>query len=146
MVLLTRIYTRGGDQGRTSLGDGPGGQACARVEAYGNVDEANADDRPGAPAAEGCGRGAGADPERPVRPGADSADRRTAPSQHLRIAERQVERLEQEIDQLNADLRSSRSHLSCCPGGTPAAAFLHLARTVAGAPNGAWSGWRAGDG
>ena len=132
MVTLTRIYTRGGDQGRTSLGDGTRvAKHTARVAAYGTVDEANA--------AIGMARlhttGAadamlariqndlfdlGADL---CRPGSDF-ESDTA----LRIRENQVERLEREIDGMNAELRPLTSFV--LPGGTPAAACLHLARTV----------------
>ena len=132
MVTLTRIYTRGGDQGRTSLGDGTRvAKHTARVAAYGTVDEANA--------AIGMARlhttGAadamlariqndlfdlGADL---CRPGSDF-ESDTA----LRIRENQVERVEREIDGMNAELRPLTSFV--LPGGTPAAACLHLARTV----------------
>ena len=132
MVTLTRIYTRGGDQGRTSLGDGTRvAKHTARVAAYGTVDEANA--------AIGMARlhttGAadamlariqndlfdlGADL---CRPGSDF-ESDTA----LRVRENQVERLEREIDGMNAELQPLTSFV--LPGGTPAAACLHLARTV----------------
>ena len=129
MVKLTRIYTKGGDKGRTSLGDG---QRVAkhdpRVAAYGTVDEANA--------AIGLARlhvkgkadamlrriqndlfDLGADLCRPdEKPGA------------LRIVESQVERLEREIDAMNAALQPLASFV--LPGGKPAAAALHLARTI----------------
>jgi cob(I)alamin adenosyltransferase len=132
MVRLTRIYTRGGDRGETSLGDGARVPKHAlRVAAYGTVDEANgavgiarlhtdaaADEMLdriqndlfdlGADLCtpEGGNRGAGA----------------------LRIAAAQVKRLEQEIDAMNASLRPLDSFI--LPGGTPAAAYLHLARTI----------------
>ncbi len=131
MVLLTRIYTRGGDQGRTSLGDGSRvAKHAVRVEAYGNVDETNAVIglvrlHADGPMDEALARiqndlfDLGADLCRPD----DGTDA------HLRIAEPQVERLEREIDQMNAELAPLESFV--LPGGTPAAAFLHLARTVA---------------
>lgn len=130
MVHLTRIYTRGGDQGRTSLGDGTRvAKHALRVETYGTVDEANATLglarlHTTGPADAMLARiqndlfDLGADL---CRPG-DGSDGK------LRIAPVQVERLEQEIDAMNADLPELRSFI--LPGGTPAAAALHLARTV----------------
>jgi cob(I)alamin adenosyltransferase len=131
MVTLSQIYTRGGDQGRTSLGDGTRvAKHAGRVAAYGTVDEANA--------AIGLARlhttgepdamlariqndlfDLGADL---CRPG-DVADGKA-----LRVDETQVERLEMEIDALNAELRPLNSFV--LPGGSPAAAYLHLARTI----------------
>ncbi|HEX5077618.1 MAG TPA: cob(I)yrinic acid a,c-diamide adenosyltransferase [Geminicoccaceae bacterium] len=130
MVRLTKIYTRGGDGGQTSLGDGARvAKHDLRVAAYGTVDEANA--------AIGVARlHAGAAAEATLariqndlfdlgadlcRPGADPAD-------GLRVQPSQVERLEQEIDALNASLKPLNSFV--LPGGTPASAHLHLARTV----------------
>lgn len=132
MVVLSRIYTKGGDQGKTSLGDGTRvAKHTARVGAYGTVDEANA--------AIGLARlhvegeadlmlariqndlfDLGADL---CRPGADFDDPHV-----LRVRERQVERLEHEIDAMNEALQPLRSFV--LPGGTAAAAYLHLARTV----------------
>jgi len=132
MVQLTRIYTRGGDGGETSLGDGTRVPKHAlRVEAYGTVDEANA--------ALGLARlhaNAAVD-EMLARIqndlfdlGADlctpEAGRRAAGA--LRIVPEQVARLEREIDALNAELAPLDSFV--LPGGTPCAAHLHLARTV----------------
>lgn len=131
MVVLSRIYTRGGDEGRTSLGDGARvAKHSPRVEAYGTVDEANA--------AIGLARlhtrgeadamlariqndlfDLGADL---CRPGAEADDGR------LRVIDGQVERLEREMDAMNGELAPLRSFV--LPGGTPASAFLHLARTV----------------
>jgi cob(I)alamin adenosyltransferase len=136
MVSLTRIYTRGGDTGETSLGDGSRvPKQALRVEAYGTVDEANA--------AIGLARlhvNPGADAETDAMLariqndlfdlGADLCTpedgRRAAGA--LRIVAAQVERLEHEIDRMNAALRPLDSFI--LPGGTPAAAYLHLARTV----------------
>jgi cob(I)alamin adenosyltransferase len=132
MVTLTRIYTRGGDQGRTSLGDGTRvAKHAARVTAYGTVDEANA--TIGMARLHTAGDAdamlariqndlfdLGADL---CRPGDDFASDTT-----LRIREGQVERLEREIDGMNAELQPLASFV--LPGGTPAAACLHLARTV----------------
>ena len=134
MVTLSKIYTRGGDKGETSLGDGSRrAKHDLRVDAYGTVDEANAAigllrlhlaDAPeidqlmarvqndlfdlGADLCtpEGGSRGEGA----------------------LRIAAEQVQRLEAEIDRLNEPLETLKSFI--LPGGTPAAAYCHLARTV----------------
>jgi cob(I)alamin adenosyltransferase len=133
MVKLTRIYTRGGDKGETSLGDGSRvAKQSPRVEAYGTVDEANA--------AIGIVRlhTAGEDDAMLARIqndlfdlGADlctpEAARRGAAA--LRIVAAQVARLEREIDAMNADLQPLSSFV--LPGGSAAAAYLHLARTVA---------------
>lgn len=134
MVVLNRIYTRTGDDGTTALADGQRrSKADLRIDAYGTVDETNAAiglarltlaDR--APAVDAMlGRvqndlfDLGADLARPPADGE---------AEVLRITPAQVERLEAEIDQLNADLAPLRSFV--LPGGTAAAAALHLARTV----------------
>ena len=139
MVQLTKIYTRGGDQGETSLGDGSRvAKHDARVEAYGTVDEANA--------VIGLVRveiaRAGAD-EKDLDAtlsriqndlfdlGADLCtpeDGRRAEGA-LRIAASQVEWLETGIDKINERLAPLSSFI--LPGGSPVAAQLHLARTVA---------------
>jgi cob(I)alamin adenosyltransferase len=131
MVLLTRIYTRGGDQGRTSLGDGSRvAKHAVRVEAYGNVDETNAVIGLARLNAEGLVDEALARIQNDLFDlGADLCRPDDGTDAHLRIAEPQVERLEREIDQMNAELAPLKSFV--LPGGTPAAAFLHLARTVA---------------
>jgi cob(I)alamin adenosyltransferase len=132
MVRLTRIYTRGGDRGETSLGDGSRVPKHApRVAAFGTVDEANA--------AIGLARlQADADLDAMLGRiqndlfdlGADLCTpedgRRGAGA--LRIAATQVKRLEREIDMMNASLRPLDSFI--LPGGSAAAAHLHLARTV----------------
>ena len=136
MVRLTRIYTRGGDSGETSLGDGSRVPKHAlRVAAYGTIDEANA--------AIGIARlhvVAGPDPAADAMLGAIQNDlfdlgadlctpedgRRAAGA--LRIAAAQVERIEHEIDAMNASLLPLDSFI--LPGGSPAAAYLHLARTI----------------
>ena len=135
MVRLNKIYTRTGDDGTTGLGSGERRRKDdLRVEAYGTVDEANA--------AIGLARLAtAADPEIDAMLsaiqndlfdlGADLATPPTdtpPPYEPLRISEAQVERLEYEIDRLNSDLAPLRSFV--LPGGTPAAAALHLARTI----------------
>lgn len=131
MVTLNRIYTRTGDAGRTRLASGePVSKAAPRVEAYGGVDETNAciglarlhthgDALMDAMLARAQNDlfDLGADLATPGR----DADA-------LRVVEAQVERLEQEIDLLNAELAPLASFV--LPGGTPAAAALHLARTV----------------
>ena len=139
MVQLTKIYTRGGDQGETSLGDGSRvAKHDARVEAYGTVDEANAviglvrvgivsagEDEHALDAVLGRIQNdlfdLGADlctPENGRR--AEGA---------LRIVTSQVEWLEAEIDKTNDRLTPLNSFI--LPGGSPVAANLHLARTVA---------------
>jgi cob(I)alamin adenosyltransferase len=133
MVRLTRIYTRGGDGGETSLGDGSRvPKQALRVEAFGTVDEANAAvglARLHAPAAADAMLARiqndlfdlGADLCTP------EDGRRAAGA--LRIVAAQVERLEHEIDTMNAELQPLNSFV--LPGGTACAAHLHLARTVA---------------
>jgi len=132
MVRLTRIYTRGGDAGETSLGDGTRvAKHALRVEAFGTVDEANA--------AIGLAR-LSAPPEVDAMLariqndlfdlGADLCtpeDGRKAAGA-LRIQASQVVRLEREIDALNAALKPLDSFI--LPGGSACAAHLHLARTV----------------
>jgi cob(I)alamin adenosyltransferase len=133
MVSLTRIYTRGGDGGETSLTDGSRVPKHAlRVEAYGTVDEANSVIgivRLSAPADADAMLAriqndlfdVGADlcmPDQGKGPGGARLD----------VTEAQVEWLEQQIDRLNEELSPLRSFI--LPGGSAAAAYLHLARTV----------------
>jgi cob(I)alamin adenosyltransferase len=129
-VRLTKIYTRGGDAGETSLGDGSRvSKLDARIAAYGTVDELNA--AVGIVVAGGC-------PE-PIRDvlarvqnelfdvGADLS----VPVEHearLRVTQEQVDRLEDECDRFNAKLPDLKSFV--LPGGSEAAARLHVARTV----------------
>ncbi len=132
MVQLTRIYTRAAIKGETSLGDGSRVKKHAlRVEAYGTVDEANA--------AIGVARlhAEGAALEMLARIQNDlfdlGADLCTPESGRkgegaLRIVASQTERLEHEIDAMNAELKPLDSFI--LPGGTPLAAQLHVARTV----------------
>lgn len=133
MVTLNRIYTKTGDKGDTALGDGTRHSKHApRIQAFGTVDEANA--------AIGLARlhTQGAVDEMLARIqndlfdlGADLCVPETAKrgEGRLRIAEAQVERLEREIDSMNAELQPLTSFV--LPGGSPAAAHLHLARAVA---------------
>jgi cob(I)alamin adenosyltransferase len=132
MVRLTRIYTRGGDRGETSLGDGTRlPKHSLRVAAYGTVDEVNAAIGIARLHADGA---AGEMLDRVQNDlfdlGADlcTPDSGSRAAGALRIAAAQVERLEREIDAMNATLRPLDSFI--LPGGTPAAAYLHLARTV----------------
>jgi cob(I)alamin adenosyltransferase len=136
MVKLTRIYTRGGDKGETSLGDGTRvAKHAARPEAYGTVDEANA--------AIGLARQTAAADGGPEADamlariqndlfdlGADLCTPERADPKYppLRIVDAQVDRLEREIDAMNAELSPLNSFI--LPGGRPTAAWLHLARTV----------------
>ena len=130
MVRLSRIYTRTGDDGTTALGDGSRlPKHALRIAAYGTVDETSS--------VIGLARVHGV-PE-PWNgwlleaqndlfdvgsdlcvPGRDD--------QRLRVTSAYVERLETRIDAANADLEPLSSFV--LPGGTPAAAWLHLARTV----------------
>ena len=137
MVKLNKIYTRTGDDGTTGLGSGERVlKYDVRVAAYGTVDEGNA--------AIGIARlhlaaypevdailarvqndlfDLGADlcvPERPDAP--------PPAYEALRVVASQVTRLEEDIDRLNAELPPLRSFI--LPGGSPAAAYLHLARTI----------------
>ncbi len=130
MVLLNRIYTRGGDRGETSLGDGARvPKHDLRVEAYGTVDEANS--------AIGLARlHAAADIDAMLARiqndlfdlGADLCRPGDPNDGKLRVAASQVTRLEQEIDAINANLAPLTSFV--LPGGSHCAAYLHLARTV----------------
>ena len=133
MVTLNRIYTKTGDKGETALGDGTRRpKHDLRIHAYGTVDEANA--------AIGLARlhAAGEADAMLARIqndlfdlGADlctPADENGGPAGALRIVQAQVDRLEREIDQLNAGLAPLDSFV--LPGGRPAAAYLHLARTI----------------
>jgi len=133
VVKLTKIYTRGGDGGQTSLGDGARvTKHDPRVAAYGAVDEANA--------AVGLVRlhTAGEMDELLGRIqndlfdlGADLCRPESAQEKGpiLRVSAAQTTRLEREIDAVNAKLAPLNSFV--LPGGTPAAAALHLARTLA---------------
>lgn len=133
MVKLTKIYTRGGDKGQTSLVDGARvPKHASRVEAFGTIDEANA--IIGIARLHTSGE-ADVMLERIQNDlfdlGADLAtpgDDFTPSEMVLRIVEPQVTRLEDEIDIMNADLSPLTSFI--LPGGSAASAQLHLARTV----------------
>ena len=135
MVVLNRIYTRTGDDGDTALGTGERRPKFdLRVEAYGTVDETNA--------TLGMARlhtGADANLDAMLARiqndlfdlGADlcTPDKgEKLAYEPLRIIQTQVDRLEKEIDELNASLAPLRSFV--LPGGAPAAAALHLSRTI----------------
>ncbi len=136
MVVLSKIYTRTGDDGTTALGSGRRvAKYDLRVEAYGTLDEANA--------AIGLARLH----TREADPALDAAlariqndlfdlgadlcfpDEAKDARGRLTVTDAQVERLEAEIDAFNRDLEPLRSFV--LPGGSPAASFLHFARTIA---------------
>jgi len=141
MVKLTRIYTRGGDKGETSLGRGERvAKHDPRVEAYGTTDEANA--------VIGLARSAIARSVKndALRTHVDDMLKRIQNDlfdlgadlctiegkrgeQALRMVPAQTERLEREIDAMNGELSPLNSFI--LPGGSEAASWLHLARTVA---------------
>ena len=136
MVVLSKIYTRTGDKGTTALGSGERVPKHAlRIAAYGTVDETNA--------SIGMVRVHLGDSEPKLDTmlvriqndlfdlGADLCvpDRgEKLEYEPLRVTDAQVKRLEQEIDEMNAELKPLRSFV--LPGGTPAAAALHMARTI----------------
>jgi cob(I)alamin adenosyltransferase len=132
MVTLTKIYTRGGDKGETSLGDGRRvAKHDLRVAAYGTVDEANAVIGLARLHTDGDADAMLARIQNDLFDlGADLCTPETGRKAEgaLRIVEQQIERLENEIDAINAGLRPLTSFI--LPGGSPAAAYLHLARTV----------------
>jgi len=122
-VRLTRIYTRGGDKGETSLGDGSRvPKLDCRIGAFGTVDELNS----------ALGVALLREPLARIQNdlfdvGADLS----VPfgiGDRLRVEQRQIEWLEQLCDELNADLPELKSFV--LPGGTAAAARLHVARTT----------------
>jgi cob(I)alamin adenosyltransferase len=133
VVVLNRIYTRTGDEGLTGLADGTRvSKASDRVSAYGEVDELNAVlglarlETSGDPELDAMLAriqndlfDLGADLATPLKLDGPPA---------LRIVESQVERLEREIDTLNAALSPLTSFV--LPGGSRASAHLHLARTT----------------
>lgn len=133
MVTLSKIYTKTGDCGETGLGDGSRiSKASARIAALGAVDETNAAIGIARLDAEGDRDAMLARIQNDLFDlGADLCapeDGRKAEGR-LRVAETQVERLEREIDAMNAALAPLTSFV--LPGGTALAAHLHLARTIA---------------
>lgn len=137
MVKLDRIYTRGGDKGQTSLGDGARvDKHDPRVAAYGTVEEANAILGMARQHTGELDDGGEADgmlwriQNDLFDLGADLCTPEVEDPKYppLRVVKEQVERLESEIDALNKDLPPLQSFI--LPGGQPAAAWLHLARTV----------------
>ena len=136
MVILNKIYTRSGDAGTTALGSGERvAKHALRIAAYGTVDETNAS--VGVARVHLAGGDSGLDAmllriqNDLFDLGADLCvpDRgEKLDHEPLRISDAQVKRLEQEIDQMNAELKPLRSFV--LPGGTPAAAALHVARTI----------------
>ena len=135
MVVLSKIYTRTGDDGTTALGSGRRvAKYDLRVECYGTLDETNA--------AIGLARvhTGSSDPTLDAMLariqndlfdlGAELCypDESKDARGRLSVSDAQVERLEGEIDALNRELQPLRSFV--LPGGTPAASFLHLARTI----------------
>ena len=132
MVKLDKIYTRGGDAGETSLGNGVRvAKSSPRVASYGDVDEANS--------VIGIARlhVAGADDLVLARIQNDLFDigadlcvpiEENPKYPPLRVTQSQVDWLEGQIDRMNAELSPLTSFI--LPGGSPAAAFLHQARTV----------------
>ena len=129
-VRLTKIYTRGGDAGQTSLGDGSRvSKLDLRLAAYGTVDELNS----------ALGVVLAGDPPDEIRTvlervqnelfdvGADLSVP-LGRDGRLRVAQTQVDRLEADCDRFNAELPELRSFV--LPGGTPEAAGLHVARTI----------------
>ena len=131
MVMLDKIYTRGGDAGKTSLAGGKRvPKYNIRVETYGTIDEANSfigiarlytQTNPDLQ----LGRiqndlfDLGADLAKPQKEGQDKG---------LRITQNQIHRLEHEIDNYNEGLEPLESFL--LPGGSEASAYLHAARSI----------------
>ena len=136
MVVLNKIYTRTGDAGTTALGSGERvGKASARIAAYGTVDETNSSL---GLARVALGDDGGEMDKRLARVqndlfdlGADLCvpDRgEKLDYQPLRISDPQVQWLEDEIDAMNARMQPLRSFV--LPAGAPAAAALHMSRTI----------------
>ena len=136
MVVLNKIYTRTGDKGDTALGNGDRvAKHDARVDAYGTTDELNAFVGTGRLHATGTIDSQlaliqndlfdlGADLCRP-----EMEKDAQAEYPPLRVTDAQTDRLESEIDSMNANLTPLRSFI--LPGGSPLAAHLHVCRTVA---------------
>jgi cob(I)alamin adenosyltransferase len=135
MVVLSKIYTRTGDDGTTALGSGRRvAKYDLRVECYGTLDETNA--------AIGLARVHTRDTDETLDAmlariqndlfdvGAELCypDESKDARGRLMVSDVQVRRLESEIDRLNAELEPLRSFV--LPGGSPASSYLHLARTI----------------
>ena len=134
MVILNKIYTKTGDEGLTSLGDGSRiNKNAIRVETYGTIDEANS--------IIGVVRSYTKTSELIILDNFlssiqnelfDLGAELSTPNQNnhmeLSISQSQINRLEDEIDQLNINLDPLKSFV--LPGGTAASSFLHLARTT----------------
>ena len=134
MVTLNKIYTKTGDKGLTSLGDGSRiSKNDTRVETYGTIDEANS--------IIGVVRSYTKTSELIILDnflssiqnelfdlGAELSTPSQDENRKLSISQSQIDRLEQEIDQLNINLSSLKSFV--LPGGSSASSFLHLARTT----------------
>jgi cob(I)alamin adenosyltransferase len=131
-VRLTRIYTRGGDKGETSLGDGSrASKLDPRIRAYGTVDELNSQ----------IGVALAGELPEPLRAplvriqnelfdvGADLSRPYDGPDDRLRATQEMVDNLERLCDEHNEALPELKSFI--LPGGTEAAARLHVARAVA---------------
>ena len=130
-VRLTRIYTRGGDRGETSLGDGSRvSKLDCRIAAFGTVDELNSH----------VGVVLACDLAQEIRTvlarvqnqlfdlGADVSVPFDPDDGRLRVAQEQIDRLEADCDRFNADLSELKSFV--LPGGTETAARLHVARAI----------------
>lgn len=130
-VRLTRIYTRGGDRGETSLGDGSRvSKLDCRIGAFGAVDELNSQ----------LGVALAGDLPEPFRPllgrvqnelfdvGADLSVPYGVGDGRLRVTQERIDGLESACDRFNADLPELRSFV--LPGGSEASARLHVARTI----------------
>lgn len=136
MVKLNKIYTKTGDAGTTGLGTGERvAKDASRIAAYGTVDETNSAIGMARIHLGGGHQGLDSKLERIQNDlfdlGADLCvpDRgEPLPYEPLRMSEAQVDRIEAEIDELNSELQPLKSFI--LPGGSAAAAALHVARTV----------------
>ena len=137
MVVLNRIYTRTGDAGETALGTGERvSKAHWRIQAYGTVDETNSTLgivrlHTTAPEMQKLDQMLARIQNELFDLGADLCVPDTGKDlgyEPLRILPKQYERIEAEIDELNGELSPLRSFV--LPGGHPAAAYLHISRTV----------------
>jgi len=139
MVVLTKIYTRTGDSGTTALGTGARvPKNHLRISAYGTVDELNASlgmallSLPDTPGDEATMRASLIRIQNDLFDlGADLCVPDTGeelPYEPLRMSNEQATWLESEIDRMNGELQPLTSFV--LPGGTPAAAALHMSRTI----------------